>query len=354
LLDWFYLHCADHHVALQTKKGMIDVTRWTMFYILGDPLDWTLSNEILRQQFCQDLITEHKCTGAQALYNSGKYIDPILRELQNLRVDPDFTLKELYRHHNFAEINIGKRKAAKIKDGPPIAADDATESTHSSSSNTLDVPERAHVDEGIGSFSALLNWFYTHRAGHHESLQTPCSMLQIASWAMQEVKTLFIQDNAKKTCAISFPRMLLHRHKRKADNQFILDFTRPICTRMLDLQDDVGFTQEELSPRHEFAQRSIAAMTHSSPTNQLSPTNRGRPNISSAVASPSTQTVNTTATTPPIRNVLKHDIAQSTPMNKSITELQAPEQSAEESSIATNDDGDSSNTQPSRCVGDVS
>ena len=30
-------------------------------------------------------------------------------------------------------------------------------------------------------------------------------------------------------------------------------------------------------------------------------------------------------------------------MNKSITELQAPEQSAEESSIATNDDGDSLN-----------
>jgi hypothetical protein len=112
---------------------------------------------------------------------------------------------------------------------------------------------------------------------------------------------------------------------------------------MLDRQDDVGFTQEELSRRHEFAQRSIAAMTHSSPTNQLSPTNRGRLNISSAVASPSTQTVNTSATTPPIRNVSKHDIAQSTPMNKSITELQAPEQSAEESSIATNDDGDSSN-----------
>jgi hypothetical protein len=221
-----------------------------MFYILGNPLDWTLSNEILRQQFCQDLITEHKCTGAQALYNSGKYIDPILREFQNLRDDPHFTMKELYRRHIFAENNTGKRKAAKIKDGPPIpsaaSANDATESTHSSSSNTLDVPEcahldkgfgsfseakdttesthtsssntldvpeRAHVDEGIGSFSALLKWFYTHCAGHHESLQTPCSMLQIASWAMQEVKTLFIQDNAKKTCAISFPRMLLHRHK---------------------------------------------------------------------------------------------------------------------------------------------
>jgi hypothetical protein len=47
LLDWFYLHCADHHAALQTKKGMIDVARWTMFYVLGDPIDWTLSNKIL-------------------------------------------------------------------------------------------------------------------------------------------------------------------------------------------------------------------------------------------------------------------------------------------------------------------
>jgi hypothetical protein len=121
---------------------------------------------------------------------------------------------------------------------------------------------------------------------------------------------------------------------------------------MLDRQDDVGFTQEELSRRHEFAQRSIAAMTHSSPTNQLSPTNRGRLNISSAVASPSTQTVNTSATTPPIRNVSKHDIAQSTPMNKSITELQAPEQSAEESSIGTNYDGDSSEL-PSRADSSV-
>jgi hypothetical protein len=25
LLDWFYLHCANHHAALRTKKGMIDV-----------------------------------------------------------------------------------------------------------------------------------------------------------------------------------------------------------------------------------------------------------------------------------------------------------------------------------------
>jgi hypothetical protein len=128
-----------------------------MVYVLGDSLDFTESNKILRNQFCQDLITAHKCTGAQALYNSGKYIDPIFRETQNLRDDPDFTVKELYRRHNFAESNIGRRKAAKIKDGPPIlsaaSANDATESTHSSLSNTIDVPERAHLDEGIGSFS---------------------------------------------------------------------------------------------------------------------------------------------------------------------------------------------------------
>ena len=168
-------------------------------------------------------------------------------------------------------------------------------------------------------------------------------MLQIASWAMHEVKTLYIQDNAKKTCAMSFPRMLYHRHKCKADYQFMLNFTRPICTRMLELQDNVGFTQEELSRRHEFAQRSIAAMTHSSSTSQFSPTNRsGRPNISSAVASPSTQTVNTTATTPPIRNSSKQDNPQSSSLTKVITTLHAPDQSAE-SSIGTNEDVDSSN-----------
>jgi hypothetical protein len=145
------------------------------------------------------------------------------------------------------------------------------------------------VDKGIGSFSELLNWFSTHCAGHHESPQTHhCSMLRIASWAMQEVNGVFLQENAKNTCAIAFPQMLYHRHKCKASYQFMLDFTRPICTRMLELPHDVGFIQEELSQRHEFAQRSIAAMTHSSPTSQLLPTNSGLPNISSAVASPST------------------------------------------------------------------
>ena len=227
LLDWFYLHCADNHAALQTKKGMIDVAVWSMMYILDDSLSSTESmDDDLWKQFYQDLITVHKCTGAHAVFHSAKYIGPILRERRTLRDNRDFTVKELYRRHNFAERNIWKRKAVKIKNGPPIplasSANDTRESTHSSSSNTVNVPDRAHVDEGIGS-------------------------------------------------------------------------------------------------------------------------NSGLPNISSAVASPSTQTVNMTVTTPPIRNLSKHDIAQSKSMTKSITELQAPDQSTE-SSIATNNDRDSSNS----------
>ena len=112
-------------------------------------------------------------------------------------------MKELYRRHNFAESNIGKRKAVKIKNGPPAippasSTNDTSESTH---------PDRAHEDEGMGVSNGDL------------------------------------------------------------------------------------------------------------------------PNISSSLASPSTQTVNTTITTPPIRNLSKQDIAQSKAMTKSFTELQAPDQS---------------------------
>jgi hypothetical protein len=181
---------------------MIDVTVWSMMYVLDDSLSSTeSSDDDLQKQFYQDLITVHKCTGTHTVFHSAKYIGPILRERCNLKVDHDFTEKELYRRHNFAESNIGKRKAVKIKNGPPIppasSTNDTSESTH---------PDRAHVEEGIGS-------------------------------------------------------------------------------------------------------------------------NSGLPNISSAVASPSTQTVNTTITTPPIRNLSKQDIAQSKAMTKSFTELQAPDQS---------------------------
>ena len=214
LLDWFYLHCADNHAALQTKKGMIDVAVWSMMYVLDDSLSSTeSSDDNLRKQFYQDLITVHKCTGAHAVFHSSKYIGPIFRERRNLKVDHDFTVKELYRRHNFAESNIGKRKAVKIKNGPPAippasSTNDTSESTH---------PDRAHEDEGMGVSNGDL------------------------------------------------------------------------------------------------------------------------PNISSSLASPSTQTVNTTVTTPPIRNLSKQDIAQSKAMSKSFTELQAPDERAE-SSISTNDE----------------
>ena len=202
LLDWFYLHCAETHPALITKKGMIDIAVWSMSYVLRDSLSSTESTEAMRQQFYQDVITAHKVTGCAAIYNSGKYTNPIFRERRNLRDDPDFTVKELYRRHNFAESNIhrgGKRKAVKVKDGPiPPASpsNDTTESTHPSSSNALEVLDHAHVDKGIGSFSESLNWFYAHCAGHDETLGTHSSMLRIASWAMQEVNGVFLQDLA--------------------------------------------------------------------------------------------------------------------------------------------------------------
>ena len=120
LLDWFYLHCTDNHVVHQTKNGMIDVAVWSMSYVLGNSLSSTESTDAMRKQFYEDLITAHKCMGAHAVYNSVKYIGPILRERCNLKDDPDFTVKEPYRRHNFAESSIGKRKAVKVKDGPPI------------------------------------------------------------------------------------------------------------------------------------------------------------------------------------------------------------------------------------------
>ena len=122
LLDWFYLHCTDNHAVHQTKNGMIDVAVWSMSYVLGNSLSSTESTDAMRKQFYEDLITAHKCTGTQALYNSGKYIDPILRETQNLRDDPDFTVKEVYRRHNFDKSNIhrgGKRKVVKVKSMSP-------------------------------------------------------------------------------------------------------------------------------------------------------------------------------------------------------------------------------------------
>ena len=118
LLDWFYLHCADKHAVLGTKKGMIDVAVWTMNYVLLDNIDETDSMENMWKQFGTDFVSQHKCDGAHALLHSINYIRPILKQRVELRSDPGFTKKELYRRHNYAESNIhrgaGKRKVGKV------------------------------------------------------------------------------------------------------------------------------------------------------------------------------------------------------------------------------------------------
>jgi hypothetical protein len=227
LLDWFYLHCADNHAVLQTKKGMIDVAVWLMCYALGDSLASTESTDAMRKQFFENLITVHKCTGANAVFYSAKYIGPILRQRLNLNDDPDFTEKEVYRRHNFDKSNIhrgGKRKVVKVKDGPLPA---------SSANDT--------------------------------NASTP------PIYGVQSPNPTVSKSNVSDT------------------------------------------------PQHQ------AATTRSAPTNRLATTNSRLPNPSSAVASPSTQTVSTTVTTPPIWNSSKQDIAQSSSLTKVITKIHAPD-----------------------------
>ena len=98
---------------LNTKKGMIDVVIWTMRYIRGDSLPSTDSINAQKTHFVNDFVAQHKCTGTTAVFRSAKYIGPIFRQRVQLMDDPDFTEKELYRRHNFAESNIhggGKKK----------------------------------------------------------------------------------------------------------------------------------------------------------------------------------------------------------------------------------------------------
>ncbi len=123
LLDWFYLHCAKHHAALGTKKGMIDVAAWTMTYVLLDNIDETDSEDDILKQSCKEIVTQHKCDGDNAFFYSMKYVRQILNKRHNLKTDPGFTKKELYRYHNYAESNI-HRGAAKGKGGKVIPPSD--------------------------------------------------------------------------------------------------------------------------------------------------------------------------------------------------------------------------------------
>ena len=75
LLDWFYLHCADNHAAIEAKKGMINVTVWTtMSYVLNDFLDDTAPIDNMTKQFTTDFVPKNKCDGAHALFHSLIYV----------------------------------------------------------------------------------------------------------------------------------------------------------------------------------------------------------------------------------------------------------------------------------------
>ncbi len=71
-------------------------------------------------------------------------------------------------------------------------------------------------------------------------------MVDVALWAMSPVKGLFLQDNAIKTCETEFPTLLSNHHKCLGGIYVNSAYTHPICQRMSDLEDDVGFSVEEL------------------------------------------------------------------------------------------------------------
>ena len=158
LLDWFYLHCADNHEALRTKKGMIDVAVWTMTYVLLDNLVESDSMDNMRKQFGTDFLSQHKCDGAHAIFHSRKYIGPILKQRVKLKSDPGFTKKELYQRHSYAESNI-HRGPAKRKGGKVIPQSDPskkiTTPQHPSSSSN-DIGSVADADVVAGGAATVV------------------------------------------------------------------------------------------------------------------------------------------------------------------------------------------------------
>ena len=72
-------------------------------------------------------------------------------------------------------------------------------------------------------------------------------MITVASWAMEQVIGVFLQDNAKKNCGTDFPRMLSNHHHCMRGMQFCVNFTHPILLRISDLQANVDFNIEALS-----------------------------------------------------------------------------------------------------------
>ena len=97
-IDWFYTHCAAHHEAIHTQKGMIDVTIWAMRHVKNHFLIKAVTPAV-KSEFAKMQCTTHKCMGTMPNYHCHKCTTPIL----TIQDHPGFTKKELYSRHAFAK-----------------------------------------------------------------------------------------------------------------------------------------------------------------------------------------------------------------------------------------------------------
>ena len=286
LLDWFYLHCADNHEALRTKKGMIDVAVWTMTYVLLDNLDESDSMDNMWKQFGTDFLSQHKCDGAHAIFHSWKYIGPILKQRIELKSDPGFTKKELYRRHNYAESNI-HRGAGKRKVGKVISQLDPSKKINpshpSSSSNATNSDADTAIVDGGAASGATPETPVPSELAHADAKSSP----------------------PKKS---STPRQCVKVKEAQSKPSWI----------------GTWHLQEQRDPSYQYSGKTLPARRESSP--RLA---------AKAKASPSNQTVSSNITTPPIRNS-KQDITQLHPTasgHGAVTTHAPPDVNAASSSI---------------------
>jgi hypothetical protein len=186
-------------------------------------------------------------------------------------------------------------------------------------------------------FSEQIDWFYTHCSTHHEELRTKKGMIDVAIWAMRQVKRHFVNVKATDEMKSNFARMLCETQKCTGDNAiyYTYKYTSAISKKLIKLQDDPGFTEKELYSRHAFAERTlhgggnrnrskkkmVVPNATTVPTSVSYPPTASANNVdtvstyapsptkkssSTTAASPSNQTVSTQVTTPPVRNVTKH------------------------------------------------
>jgi hypothetical protein len=107
------------------------------------------------------------------------------------------------------------------------------------------------------AFSDHLDWFYTHCAMHHDNLKTKKRMIDMALWAMCQVKSHFLVTEVTRAVKEDFAKMLSNQNKCVGRIFFCHAFTDPICNCLFDLKDDHGFTKKELYRQHNHAERAL-------------------------------------------------------------------------------------------------